>query len=87
MKQVGSASKAHWAWRAAIVAVADRRRLWRRRFRTCDQRGAAAPPAVTKPVYGSFGVDLTARKTAVKPGDDFFANVNGTWLDDVPHPG
>jgi len=42
---------------------------------------ATTPPAVTKPVYGAFGVDLTARKAAVKPGDDFFAHVNGAWLD------
>ena len=49
--------------------------------------GSAAPrPAVTKPVYGSFGVDLTARKTTVKPGDDFFAHANGTWLDESPIP-
>jgi putative endopeptidase len=44
--------------------------------------GSKTPsPAATKPVYGTFGVDLTTRKAAVKPGDDFFAHVNGTWLD------
>ena len=46
----------------------------------------APPPAVTKPVFGTFGVDLTTRKTAVKPGDDFFAYTNGTWLDTFPIP-
>jgi len=40
-----------------------------------------APPAVKKPVYGTFGLDLTARKESVKPGDDFFAYVNGSWYD------
>jgi putative endopeptidase len=44
--------------------------------------GAAAPststPAPRK--YGTWGVDLTARDTAVKPGDSFFDYVNGAWL-------
>lgn len=29
--------------------------------------------------FGSFGVDLTARDTAVKPGDDFWTYANGAW--------
>jgi putative endopeptidase len=47
---------------------------------------APAAPAVTKPVFGTFGVDLTTRKASVKPGDDFFASVNGAWLDSFPIP-
>src|SRR5262245_45250333 len=46
------------------------------------QTGAAS----TKPAYGAFGVDLTARKESVKPGDDFFAYANGTWLDTFTIP-
>jgi predicted metalloendopeptidase len=46
----------------------------------------AAPAAATKPVFGAFGVDLTTRKTSVKPGDDFFAYVNGSWLDTFAIP-
>src|SRR5262245_58373664 len=38
----------------------------------------AAEPA--KPVYGSFGVDLTQMDTTVRPGDDFYNYVNGKWL-------
>jgi putative endopeptidase len=38
----------------------------------------AAAPA--KPVYGSFGVDLTQMDTTVRPGDDFYNYVNGKWL-------
>lgn len=38
-------------------------------------------PAASAPVLGDFGVDLGAIKTSVKPGDDFFTYVNGTWLD------
>jgi putative endopeptidase len=45
-----------------------------------------AAPAITKPIFGTFGVDLTTRKTAVKPGDDFFAHTNGGWLDTFPIP-
>ncbi|MDF0486845.1 M13 family metallopeptidase [Sphingomonas sp. H39-1-10] len=37
----------------------------------------AAPAAKT--AYGDFGVDLTARDPAVKPGDDFWAYANGGW--------
>jgi putative endopeptidase len=39
-----------------------------------------------KPNYGAWGVDLTSRDTSVKPGDDFFAHVNGAWLarTDIP---
>jgi len=37
----------------------------------------AAP--VVKTVYGDFGVDLSARDPAVKPGDDFWAYANGGW--------
>ena len=29
--------------------------------------------------YGTFGIDLTARDAAVKPGDDFWAYANGAW--------
>lgn len=42
----------------------------------------AADPA--KPRYGSFGVDLTAQKKGVKPGDDFWTFANGAWADRTP---
>jgi putative endopeptidase len=32
-----------------------------------------------KPVYGAWGYDATAMDRGVKPGDDFFDYVNGTW--------
>ncbi|GGO74250.1 M13 family metallopeptidase [Bowmanella pacifica] len=35
---------------------------------------------------GSFGVDLTARNEAVKPGDDFFMYASGTWYDNFEMP-
>ncbi len=39
-------------------------------------------PAVARngqPAFAPWGVDLTAMDAAVKPGDDFFAYVNGSW--------
>ncbi len=48
--------------------------------------GCATPETETKTVasapaaIGAFGIDLTARDLNIKPGDDFFAHVNGTWL-------
>ncbi|MFL6765157.1 MAG: M13 family peptidase, partial [Sphingomicrobium sp.] len=40
---------------------------------------ALATPAGAKPVYGTWGYDATAMDAGVKPGDDFFDYVNGTW--------
>ncbi|MEC4725090.1 M13 family metallopeptidase [Shewanella sp. D64] len=39
-----------------------------------------------KAELGSFGVDLTARNQAVKPGDDFFMYASGTWYDNYVMP-
>ncbi|WP_404335184.1 M13 family metallopeptidase [Sphingomonas sp. MMS12-HWE2-04] len=49
---------------------------------------AATAPAFTQstpgtPKYGSFGVDLSAQKASVKPGDDFWTFANGSWADKV----
>ena len=45
---------------------------------------SAASPALAqtaaKPAYGTWGYDATAMDPSVKPGDDFFAYVNGSWL-------
>jgi putative endopeptidase len=32
-----------------------------------------------KPIYGDWGYDPSAMDSSVKPGDDFWAYVNGTW--------
>ena len=47
---------------------------------------SGSPAVQRKPSFGEWGVDLTARDLSVKPGDDFFRYVNGTWLDnnDIP---
>jgi endothelin-converting enzyme/putative endopeptidase len=53
--------------------------------------GAAAlsltVPALSQtagPKYGGFGVDLAAQEKGVKPGDDFWTYVNGSWAKNTP---
>jgi putative endopeptidase len=40
---------------------------------------AAAPAVDAKPIYGDWGYDPAAMDSSVKPGDDFWDYVNGTW--------
>ena len=41
---------------------------------------ATAPSAdAAKPVYGNWGYEPSAMDSSVKPGDDFWAYVNGAW--------
>ena len=51
---------------------------------------AALPAACNRAhpaaAIGAWGVDLTARDLNVKPGDDFFNYVNGTWLRNTEIP-
>jgi putative endopeptidase len=45
------------------------------------------PIVVTaKPIYGTFGVDLTARDLNAKPGDDFERYASGAWMDRTEIP-
>src|SRR5437868_6357873 len=48
---------------------------------TASLLGVAAAPAAdaAKPVYGDWGYDTAAMDSSVKPGDDFWAYVNGSW--------
>ncbi|MFL6729938.1 MAG: M13 family metallopeptidase [Sphingomicrobium sp.] len=39
----------------------------------------AVPASAAKPTYGDWGYDAAAMDRSVKPGDDFWAYVNGTW--------
>ena len=39
-----------------------------------------------KPVFGDWGVDLSAQSAAYKPGDDFYRHASGAWLDDFKMP-
>ncbi len=48
---------------------------------------AVAAPAwaqTSKPFYGDWGYDPSAMDQSVKPGDDFWAYVNGTWDKSTP---
>ncbi|WP_100655768.1 M13 family metallopeptidase [Alteromonas flava] len=47
---------------------------------------AEAAAVNTAAEIGSFGVDLSARNEAVKPGDDFFMYASGTWYDTYELP-
>ena len=48
-------------------------------FSACGETTAPVAEA-PKPAVGSFGVDLAQMDAAVRPGDDFYGYVNGTWL-------
>src|SRR5436309_2814973 len=39
----------------------------------------ATPLGAAKPVYGDWGYNAAAMDSSVKPGDDFWAYVNGNW--------
>ena len=41
---------------------------------------AVASPMPKKPEIGQWGVDLSSMDKKVRPGNDFFKYVNGTWL-------
>jgi len=41
---------------------------------------------LASPRFGTWGVDLSGRATAVKPGEDFFRFANGTYLDQLEIP-
>jgi predicted metalloendopeptidase len=44
------------------------------------------PPKLPKAAIGDFGLDLTAGKAQVKPGDDFVAFATGNWYDHFEIP-
>src|SRR5688572_7545434 len=52
----------------------------------CGGEQAAAPPESPKPTFGTFGIDLAAMDTSVKPGDDFYRYVNGKWVSTFAMP-
>jgi endothelin-converting enzyme/putative endopeptidase len=46
---------------------------------TASLVAVSAPLGAAKPVYGDWGYNASAMDRSVKPGDDFWAYVNGTW--------
>ncbi len=55
-------------------------------FLTSGSRLLAGTAVDQHPELGDFGVDLTARDPAAKPGDDFYRYANGHWLDTFEIP-
>ena len=53
---------------------------------TAGTRSAAVATAPARAAIGDFGLDLSARNPAVKPGDDFFGYANGRWYDSFTIP-
>ncbi len=52
-----------------------------------QESGVTNDIVVTAPAaIGEFGIDLTARDTSVKPGDDFEKYASGTWIAKTPIP-
>ena len=45
---------------------------------------ASTTPKAVKPRYGPWGVDYASMDRSVKPGDDFFAYAEGSWLKSAP---
>jgi len=52
----------------------------------CTACAAVAQAPVARPTFGAWGVDLTSMDKSVKPGDDFFMFVNGTWYKNTAVP-
>lgn len=48
--------------------------------------GSALAAVSDVPKFGDFGLDLSGTDPSVRPGDDFFRYVNGTWLDRTEIP-
>lgn len=46
---------------------------------TAVNKAGALPGTSPRPQFGAWGVDLDGMDTSVKPGDDFYSYVNGTW--------
>ena len=46
----------------------------------------AAAPEAGKPALGAFGLDTGGMDRSVRPGDDFYRFVNGTWQDQTRIP-
>ena len=51
-----------------------------------DQSGSSGSAVVEAQRLGSWGIDLAGMDRSVKPGDDFFAYVNGNWAKTTPIP-
>ncbi|TNE63875.1 MAG: M13 family peptidase [Alphaproteobacteria bacterium] len=51
-----------------------------------EKQGTEQAAAAQQAELGDWGVDLSARNEAVKPGDDFFRYTSGGWMDSYEIP-
>jgi putative endopeptidase len=51
-----------------------------------EQGAGGGSATVAAERFGTWGIDLAGMDTSVKPGDDFFAYVNGNWAKNTPIP-
>ena len=49
----------------------------------CSAGEPSGAPTAQTPAPLSSGIDLEYMNTSVRPGDDFFAYVNGNWIDNT----
>jgi hypothetical protein len=47
----------------------------------CSHSPPRAPAPAASAQIGAWGLDLTARDTSVRPGDDFYRYADGLWID------
>ena len=74
-----SLSAAALALGAPAIAQAPTETQTRTRTQTSADAAVTPQAERTGPVYGSFGIDLTAEDKAIDPGDDFWTYANGNW--------
>lgn len=74
--------------KAALLSASTLALLAAAPVRAEDAATASADEIVVvgHPQIGTFGVDLTARDTAAKPGDDFERYASGSWIDKTEIP-
>ena len=53
---------------------------------TDAQSGGGSADVIPAPGFGDWGVDIKGMNRDVKPGDDFFEYVNGSWAKNTPIP-
>src|SRR3546814_807847 len=72
---------------AASLALAGPAAFARSEGAPAPQSAPADAASLAPLQFGSWGVDLSARDTSVRPGDDFDRYANGTWFRTTEIPG
>ena len=53
--------------------------LWEARVSIAEPASTGGGAVIETPRYGTWGIDTAGMDTSVKPGEDFFAYVSGSW--------